>query len=232
MHKVTFVTILVITALAINLYAQDKNSLDDLPLIVSPAKSNKTTFILYVSGDGGWNNFSKNFVVQFVKKGYSVVAIDSKKYFWDGRTPDEFATTISQVAKHYMQTWGKSNFVLLGYSFGADVSAFIPARINSEIKHKLLYTVLVSPAMTTNYEIRLWDILGPNNIDRKYNVKEELKKITTLTLCIFGTNENNKLKEELPKNPAITRKDLAGAHDFEDAYETLANLVIVQTGMN
>jgi len=231
MHKATLTVILII-ALLTTLSGQDKSNLDDIPLIVSPAKGNKTTFILYVSGDGGWNNFSKSFVAQFVNKGYSVVAIDAKKYFWDGKTPDEFAATITRIAKHYLHTWGKSNFLLLGYSFGADVSAFIPTRINAEIKQKLFYTVLVSPAMTTDYEIRIWDMLGPNNIQRKYNVKEELKKITTPTLCIFGADEQSRLKEELPKNSVITRKDLTGSHDFEDAYETLANTVIAQTGMN
>lgn len=220
MKKIVLVLFVIITQL---LQAQDKSTLADLPLITSSVISDKKTFILYVSGDGGWNTFNKNLVAKLVSRGYSVVTIDSKKYFWNGRTPDEFAETVARIAKYYLKTWGKKNFLLVGYSFGADVAAFVPARLPSEIKEKLQYTILVSPALSTDYEVRIMDMLWANNtVLRKYSIKAELKKFTSPALCIFGTEEDNQLKNELPANPMIHRKDIAGTHDFDDDYEMVA----------
>ena len=100
----------------------------DLPLQYTDNSDTTKPMILYISGDGGMNSFTTSLINSLNQKGYAVLALDAKSYFWHKKEPAEFATAMTQAVSSYMRNKKKNSFVVLGYSFGADVAPFLPRR--------------------------------------------------------------------------------------------------------
>ena len=113
-------------SVTMRLYAQSPSPLEQLPINTVPAAGDSTKpLVLYITGDGGWNKFSKNLSQAFADKGYPVVALNAKDYFWKKKTPTQAATDITSLIKAYQVNWKRKKIILLGYSFGADVMPFV-----------------------------------------------------------------------------------------------------------
>src|SRR5216110_2529670 len=95
-----------------------------LPLSFHSNADTTKPLIFYISGDGGFNKFSTSFMQSLNKEGYAVIGLDAKDYFWNKKRPQEAATAIEEVLNGSNKEWKKKNIVLIGYSFGADVSPF------------------------------------------------------------------------------------------------------------
>ena len=65
------------------------------------------------------------------KEGYAVIGLDAKDYFWNKKRPQEAATASEEVLNGSNKEWKKKNIVLIGYSFGADVSPFMLTHFDS-----------------------------------------------------------------------------------------------------
>ncbi len=140
--------------------AQDSASVMSLPIETLPATGKNAVLVLYLTGDGGWNKFSQDLGASFVKKGYSVVALNSRKYFWDAKTPETFTKDINLLATHFLHLWKKTNVLIVGYSFGADVAAFLPSRLTKNVFFKTRLLALISAAASTDFEVKLSDFVG------------------------------------------------------------------------
>ena len=118
--------------------------------------------ILFVTGDGGWNSFSTQLTSELSKNGYPVIAFDSKKYFWDKKTPVQFGKDVQVILDQYLKEWNKESFIIVGYSFGADVSSFLPANLSKNLSDKLNAMILLSSGYSTGFEVKLMKILFVN----------------------------------------------------------------------
>jgi len=88
-------------------------------------------------------------------KGFDVVALDAKKYFWNERDPDAFTSDMSAVVTHYQNKWAVNDWILLGYSFGADVAPFALSRLDK--KTGIAKGLPVTPPSTsTDLKSRYW----------------------------------------------------------------------------
>ena len=89
---------------------------DTLPVKAwsSPAE---TPFVLYISGDGGFNSFTTNLCTTINKGGYAVTAVNSKIYFWDKKTPDKTSKDITDYLNNAFQGRTNQQLVMVGYSF-------------------------------------------------------------------------------------------------------------------
>jgi type IV secretory pathway VirJ component len=204
------------------LKAQVVNPVTDLPLQLSKGKGGKVGLIIYLTGDGGWNSFNQQMTQAFEKQGYGVVALNTRKYFWSEKTPEVFAHDVEKLSNYYMKEWGKSSLIIVGYSFGADVASFLPNRLSVELKNKIKKIVLLSPSASTDFVIRLGELMGGNeNVNRKYKVKPEIEKILLPIVCIFGNDEVITLKNQLVKSRNLTISELPGDHRY------MNNLVLV-----
>ena len=61
--------------------AQTGIFVSDMTLQLSVSKGNKSALIIYLSGDGGWNELNQKLVQEFEKLGYGVVSLNTRKYF-------------------------------------------------------------------------------------------------------------------------------------------------------
>ncbi|MBD3748686.1 MAG: hypothetical protein IE931_04245 [Sphingobacteriales bacterium] len=197
-----------------------------LPIQAQYVQSTKP-FIFYASGDGGMNNFSERLIKTLNQEGYATVALNTRKYFWSAKTPQQFAQEIQPVIQNYLKMWHKDRFYLIGYSFGADVSAFLPNDMNPQIVAKIISMILISPGYSTDYEVKLMDMMR-NNVPTtggKYQVYPELVKANKRVLCIFGSEENSDFYSGLKETSQIRKVLVAGSHHYEGDMKLLFHAI-------
>jgi type IV secretory pathway VirJ component len=199
----------------------------NLPLIIKPGlKGNNNPVFYLISGDGGWNNFDNSFCEELSKKGVPIVGLDSKKFFWKAKSPEETTQALQQVIGFYNKQFARESFVIAGYSFGADIVPFIVTKFSPDIRKKLSNVILMSPDRYGDFEIHLTDMLNLGLSKRKYNIVEEVKKINFATItCIFGKDEDAVNVNSFRK----TGKDiliLPGDHHYNDNYQLLSDNIL------
>ncbi len=206
--------------------AQGIPALGDLPLETSAVKGSRSDLILYLTGDGGWNAFSQKLKEEFEKKGYGVVSLNSRKYFWKGKSPKIFARDIEKISNYFMKNWGKASLIVVGYSFGADVASFLPRLLTIDLQHKIKKVALLSPSASTDFEVHLSDLLATaDDAQRKYKVGGEIERNGLPMTCIFGQNENLLLKDSLSENNSLKVFRLPGGHHYNDNFSLLMETI-------
>lgn len=210
----------------LNINAQTSQDLSDYPLHVQYKRSEKP-ILLYLTGDGGWNSFSENLVNELNRNGYSTIVLDTRKYFWDQKTPDQFAKDIKVILSVYFKAWNKNSFSIVGYSFGADVGAFLPAHLPDALSDRINSVVLLSPGLSTGYVVKLKNMLnfGSGNKE-KYKVYPELLKYASPVLCIFGKDEESDFYPILKETGKIKKLTIPGSHRYDDNIPVIARTVI------
>jgi type IV secretory pathway VirJ component len=198
----------------------------DGPLHLFPKAGDKP-LIVYLTGDGGMNNFSKSLTENLGSQGYAVVALDTRKYFWDQKTPAQFGKAAENFIQKYLNAWKKSSFILVGYSFGADVGAFVPPQLPENLSAKLRSVVLLSPGFSTGFVTKLTNMLGVGGSDKeKYKVQPQLMKSPAPVLCVFGKEENSDLYAALKTTEKIKKTTVPGSHRYNDDVKLIARLII------
>jgi len=184
-NKLIFIFLLCITC-AFTYPVEDQKSVQELPLLLSDSIGTKNTLVIYLTGDGGWNSFSQELVKEMERGGYGVVSLNTRKYFRKEKTPDNFAQDIESLSNYYMTKWMKTSVVIVGYSFGADVAAFLPRRLSVSLLEKMKHIALLSPSASTDFVINLADLIGDSrNTKRKYKVGREVNESGLPVVCIF-----------------------------------------------
>lgn len=203
---------------AFSVYAQD-----ELPLQYTDNSDTSKPLIVYISGDGGMNSFTSSLINSLNQRGYAVLALNAKSYFWKKKEPQEFATAMSQSISTYLKNKKRSNFVILGYSFGADVTPFLATRLPSALHIKCKDVVMLSPATNTSFEIKVLDILGWGSSKGK-NVVTELNKVTLPVILFFGSDE-----KDFPVNEVTVKKQVVimeGGHHYDNDVNDLAVKIV------
>lgn len=199
---------------------------NDLPLQLSGSKGNHEVLMIYLTGDGGWNSFNQQLVKEFEKLGYGVVTLNTRKYFWNEKSPEVFASDIEQLSGYFMKEWEKSSLIIVGYSFGADVASFLSSRISAELHKKIKKIVLLSPSGSTDFVIRVSDLIGESeNVNRKFKVRPEIEKTDLPLICIFGTEETMTLKTSLEKKGNLNIYEVPGDHRYNNDLVLLSKMI-------
>jgi type IV secretory pathway VirJ component len=195
----------------------DISEVKDLPLVITNSKTSdiQAPVALLISGDGGWYGFEQQIADNLAIRGIPTVGLDSKKFFWNRRTPEETATDIAKALDYYCKEWGREKIIMIGYSLGAEIVPFIVNRLPPEIKSKVESSVLLSPDVTTDFEIHFSNMLGMGNRQNTYNALDEINKMQGVrTLIIFGEGEKTEIPELL-KNPSVVVRKIPGDHHYK-----------------
>lgn len=199
---------------------------NSLPLKLLPAGgSAEQPLVFIVSGDGGWNSFIESVSECLTRKGLPVVGLDSKKYFWNAKTPDVASADINAAINHYLKAWNRKSYILVGYSFGGCVVPFIANRTPAILKKQMDGLYAISPDERGDFEIHVSDMLSLNPGKGKYDVLSEMKRANQVNrVCIFGTEESASLKRSF-SSAGIKIVTLGGNHHFNDNYCALAGAI-------
>ena len=200
----------------------------DLPLHTTMTTAGKTSdyMVVFISGDGGWTGFDQQTVDAFAAKGVPAIGLDALKYFWEKKTPIELAADINKIIEVYSSEWKKEKFILVGYSFGADVMPFAYNRLPENVKKNVVGLGLLSPSKETDMEIHVSDLLDFSDSGNGMSVPAEINKTESLKpTCFFGKDE-----EDTPVKQLSTQKVkivyLSGGHHYTNAFETIASIMI------
>jgi type IV secretory pathway VirJ component len=196
---------------------------NSLPLQYTGNSDTSKPLVVYLSGDGGMNSFTTSLVQSLNKKGYAILALDSKNYFWKKKDPLEFASAMSQSISKYLKSEKRSSFVVLGYSFGADVSPFLITRLPQNLHPKCKDLVLLSVSAHTDFEVKIMDMLGWGN-KKEENVIAELNNVSLPVTLFFGKDET-----DFPANKLTIDKQVVvmeGGHHYDNDTDDLANRII------
>jgi len=203
-------------------------ALAGLPLIERPIESKGNTFVVMLSGDGGWSTLTEKVTTELNETGYPVVGWNMLKYFWSAKTPEHAAGDLATIIRYFAKTWHKDQVVLAGYSMGADVLPAIVNRLPIAEQQRVRSIVLMAPERSTDFEFHLGGWLQHIPKDAQPIAPEvaALPDGVRMT-CIYGSDEAERsLCTQLDSNKAtLTLKALPGAHHFDGNYEALAKLV-------
>jgi type IV secretory pathway VirJ component len=195
----------------------------DFPVRELDAQNN-TPFIFYVSGDAGFNTFSKSLSDELFKRNYDITALDSKAYFWKPKTPDETAKKISLYLNAKLKGRKNQQIVILGYSFGSDISAFIVNRLPKSLKEKIVSVILLDPSKTADFEVSLQGMIFDKGRG-KYKVLPEINKMKVPKTMIIRSDIGMRFPIDKVNIQNFSTDHLPGNHRFNYNYKKIADLI-------
>jgi type IV secretory pathway VirJ component len=185
---------------------------------IAPTPASDTLTVFY-SGDGGWRDLDKEISEIMGGVGYPVVGVDTLRYYWKYKSPEESAADLTALMDNYRARWGIKHFVLAGYSFGADVLPAIYNRMQEKDKYAIDSILLLAFARKGSFEIHLdgWIKETSNGIETG---SEMAKLPARKVLCVYGVKEK---KKSGCTDPTIVGEvlQLPGKHHFDRDYNSL-----------
>ena len=200
--------------------------LTDLPLVEIAARGSASDYMaVFWSGDGGWAELDKEVSAGLAERGVAVVGVNSLKYFWTNRTPEQTAKDLERIIRHYTSLWKKEKVVLIGYSLGADILPFAANRLNEEVKSRTELIALLGPGLQVDFEFHLSNWLGSSSKTALSTMPEIMKLSNTRVLCFSGEQEADSLCHNLQGNN-FKKVALSGSHHFGGNYPVIAQHIL------
>lgn len=197
----------------------------DLPVKEWTAATHNKPLIFYISGDGGMNKFSTSLCEKLHSKGFDVMALNAKSYFWDKKTPAKAAADITSLLKQKLSGRKDQQVVMIGYSFGADVLPFILNRFSKDLDDKVLVSFLMASSGNTDFEIHWSDIFGGNE-KRSMDVVSEINKLQDERVVILSASDDKTLDVSRITLKRFTREVLPGGHHFDGDTDEIVKVII------
>lgn len=208
---------------ALAIAARDASS-NDLPTFDIPASSTPDSLALFFSGDGGWRDLDKVVGDEMSKHGVHVVGIDSLRYFWAERTPQQIADdTVSIIDR--ADPSGKMPVAVYGYSFGADVFPFAWTLLPKRMKDRIRFVGLLATQKTITFQVTVGTWLG---VGGDHFVVPAIATIPReRVLCVYGEDEHDTACTD-PLLAGIQTLKTKGGHHFDEDYPALAKLLLTR----
>ncbi|MGL5564309.1 MAG: AcvB/VirJ family lysyl-phosphatidylglycerol hydrolase, partial [Plesiomonas sp.] len=154
---------------------------DDLSLIELPVKQpSDAPMVIFLSGDGGWAALDKGLSAQFQLHGMPVVGWSSLTYYWKKKTPEQVTADLERILDDYQTRWQRPRWLLVGFSFGAEIVPFVINRLPEHYRQGLVGAVMLSPSTSSDFEIHVSDMLTHKT--RSYPTEPQVKTIRDLPM--------------------------------------------------
>ncbi len=183
------------------------------------------TMAIIYSGDGGWRDIDHDMGQALQKSGVPVIGVDSLRYFWNERKPQETADDLSRIIRHYKTTWGVKHVVLIGYSFGADILPASYTLLPAQDQASVVQMTLMALSHQRDYVIHVAGWLGMSSGSASDPTKDLLNVPPRLVQCIYGADDDEDACHDLTDR-GYEMIGLTGGHHFDGDYEGLATHVL------
>ncbi|MBK1896254.1 alpha/beta fold hydrolase [Chryseobacterium paridis] len=198
---------------------------DDFKITEWNSNTNKP-IIFYISGDAGFNTFTKGFGTNLHALGYDVFALDTKAYFWDKKTPEQTSLAIENYINQQLQGRKNQQVVLLGFSFGADVTPFVYNRFTDDLKSKIQKVFIMGPSKSNDFQIHLDEYFG---VEPKGSLQviPEINKMGTIPLMVVLSDFEfaHFPYHEIKLGNNYKMKHIPGNHHYGNNTKMLANFI-------
>ena len=197
--------------------------ISDLPVNEVRTEANSDTFAVLLTGDGGWAGLDQELAARLAANGIPTVGLNSLKYFWSERSPEQAAQDVARVIRHYLAAWSKARVLLVGYSFGADALPFIANRLPPDLKSQVASLSLLGLSANASFEIRVADWIGADS--QGPATQPELAALGTVpVLCLYGEGDKDTICPSATGR--ITRERIGKGHHFSGDYAQLAERIV------
>lgn len=206
-------------------HAEEDVSVSDLPLEELKSQGKSKLLAVFYSGDGGWASLDKGVSGQLAAAGVKVVGMNSLRYFWTQRNPDEAAADLSRVLRYYLSEMDPSaRVILVGYSTGADVMPFMVNRLPDLLRARIASVALIAPGKDAQFVIRVRDWL-PGKGSSGTPLMPELEHLGVPLLCLYGEGDKYAICPELPASLA-TSALIGDGHHLGGDYDAVAQRIL------
>ena len=204
----------------------DGASVGELPLVELPAQGPGNLMAVFYSGDGGWRDLDKQIGGVLAAHGIATVGVDSLRYFWDEKTPQQVADDLAAILRHYRAAWGREQVILLGYSFGAGILPFAVNRLPPPEKAGIRQISLLGLVKFAVFEFHVTEWLGVGGDTDARPVLPEIAKLDpALVQCFYGAEEEDTACTASEFDRA-ERIETGGGHHFDGDYAALAEKIM------
>jgi type IV secretory pathway VirJ component len=212
---------------ACGLAAVSDEDIKDLPLVEVPAQKQRgQTLAIHLTGDGGWGVTDKGISEILARHGVPVVALNSLKYFWERRTPEEASEALERILRHYLPLWNKEAVAAIGYSLGADVLPFMINRLPQDLRRRIKVVALLGPSRTVDFQFHLTDWLGDFPRKGALPVLPEVRKLYGIPiLCVYGEDDRDCICPDLDPS-RIRILPLETGHRFGRDFAPIAREIL------
>lgn len=199
----------------------------DLPLETVPAQGSFAQRIaIILTGDGGWAGLDVAVANQLAQRGIDVVALNTLKYFWDARTPEQAAEALTRIIGHYGAQHPLADFVVVGYSFGAGLAPVLINRLPKSARKRVAAQVLISPDAEAVFEIHVGDWFGSTVHKGAIAIAPEIAKTQVPVICVHGADEDDSFCKQIVGKSNVRGLVLPGAHHYDGDYDKLGAAIV------
>lgn len=164
--------------------AQLPEDVADLPLVVKAAPGGAEPLVVWLSGDGGWGRLERDVEKAYPTQGAPLVGLNSLRYFWKRRSPSETAAAVDRIVRVMGSALDRQRFVLVGFSFGADITPLVAERLSPDVRARLARVLILSPSSKANYRAGPLSWLGLGGKDPVGPAIRRLQGVPVV--CISG----------------------------------------------
>lgn len=193
-------------------------------IVEVPAVTAGDTVAFFFSGDGGWRKIDQDISARLSSGGIHVAGINSMRYFWKKRTPEETAKDLERLINSYSGKTGKRRVLLIGYSFGADILPPVINRLPVETRKLVTGAVLLGVSDNAMFEVSAKEWLG--KIKGEYPTLPEIARIDDIPLLIIaGTEDDHTVVQRIDGK----KHDIffvEGDHHFGRDYHRVADIIM------
>ena len=200
----------------------------DLPLVEVAAQgsfANRVAIVL--TGDGGWAGLDVAVADQLSKRGIAVVGLNTLKFFWQTRKPEDAADAVTRIIGHYGTEHPLADFVIVGYSFGAALSPVVVNRLPPAAQARVATQVLISPDPEAVFEIHVGDWFGSTHHEGAIPITPEIDKTKVLVICVNGADEgSDAFCPTIASKPLVKLLTLPGGHHYNGDYDKFGASIV------
>ncbi len=205
---------------------QNASSVEGLPLVELAADGPGDLMAVFYSGDGGWRDLDKQIGGILAAHGIATIGVDSLRYFWTKKTPQQVADDLAAILQHYRAKWGREQVILLGYSFGAGILPFAVNRLPAEDRAMIRQISMLGLDKMTQFEFHVTNWLGGGGGADARPVLPEVSRLDPGTLQCFYGKEERDTACTAPEFDRAERIETGGGHHFDGDYAALAEKIM------
>lgn len=199
----------------------------DLPLVEVPAQGEFAQRIAVIlTGDGGWAGLDIAIANELAARGIRVIGLNTLKFFWQTRKPDEAADALDRIIGHYGAEHPAADFIVLGYSFGAGLVPVVINRAAAAARARIAAGVMISPDAEAVFEIHVGDWFGSTHHEGALPLAPEVANSKVPLVCVHGDEEGaDSFCPGQAGKPLLKELVLPGGHHYNGDYAALGKAI-------
>jgi type IV secretory pathway VirJ component len=199
----------------------------DLPVVEGPPARPGKRLAVLITGDGGWVGLDQGVAAALAGAGVAVVGLDSLRYFWKRRSPEETARDVGRIVAHYRAAWRRDEVFLVGYSRGADIVPFLLPRLPERERAAVRLVAMLGPSTFAEFEVHVVDLFSAVRRSAALSTEAAVRALAGApVMCVQGEAEEDSLCPRVDGLPGVKRVVLPGGHHFAGDYARLARLIV------